>query len=242
MIYAVKNELNKSFLSVVAGEVVTDYRFKMIKENTIDGLLPVEERNINGEVYLYFDITEKINLVKFIMSKNITMNETRDLFGAIKCISDKLEEFFMDEACLLFEPDLIFFNPNTGSFEFLCIPGYYELNGEPREDIVEMFQLIIGHIEGGTDEENDDLFELYEKVSRAPMNAGSLFENFWKDKTPEPMEIPQNEPELLEEEDDEPVKKGRNFLSYKVIIALSMAAGSLILVGLGLYYSFMSAV
>ena len=35
------------------------YLIKMITENTIDGLIPCQERMINGESLLYYDITSR---------------------------------------------------------------------------------------------------------------------------------------------------------------------------------------
>lgn len=65
IVYNIKNELNKTyFITGSESPIYNDYRFKMLAENSMEGIIPVDIRSINGETRLYYDITNKANLAK----------------------------------------------------------------------------------------------------------------------------------------------------------------------------------
>ena len=58
------SELNNTYLQVenIADIVAEDYRYKMLMENSIKGIMPFEVRTINGEKSLFIDISGRENM------------------------------------------------------------------------------------------------------------------------------------------------------------------------------------
>ena len=60
------------------------YQRKMVSENKIRGLLDSQERFINGEVLLYYEITSKQSLSSIYGGKNIRMEQIKKFYIEIK--------------------------------------------------------------------------------------------------------------------------------------------------------------
>ncbi|MCX4351611.1 MAG: DUF6382 domain-containing protein [Lachnospiraceae bacterium] len=98
------------------------YQRKMITENQIKGLLSSQERNINGEVLLYYEITSKQSLFSIYDGKCIYMSQIRELFMQLKLVNDMLLNYLLDGSCLLLLPEYIFQDLETKEFYFLYYP------------------------------------------------------------------------------------------------------------------------
>ncbi len=98
------------------------YQRKMITENRIKGLLTSQERNINGEVLLYYEITSKQSLFSIYDGKCICMSQIQELFMQLKLVNDMLLNYLLDGSCLLLLPEYIFQDLETKEFYFLYYP------------------------------------------------------------------------------------------------------------------------
>ena len=66
------------------------YQRKMMTENTIKGLLNCQERFINGEILLYYEITSRQSLFHIFDGKGIGMDELGSFFVQLKVVNDML--------------------------------------------------------------------------------------------------------------------------------------------------------
>lgn len=98
------------------------YQWKMITENQIKGLLVSQERNINGDVLLYYEITSRQSLLSIYDSKSICMDQLQKLFIQLKLVNDILQKYLLDGSCLVLLPEYIFQNIETGEYYFLYYP------------------------------------------------------------------------------------------------------------------------
>lgn len=98
------------------------YQRKMITENRIKGLLMSQEKNINGDVLLYYEITSKQSLFSIYDGKCIHMDQIQELFIQLKLVNDTLLNYLLDGSCLILLPEFIFQNFETKEFYFLYYP------------------------------------------------------------------------------------------------------------------------
>ena len=98
------------------------YQRKMISENKIRGLLPVSEKNINGELLLYYEITSRQSMKSLYAMKKIGMEQLKSLFLQLRTVGDALQKYLLDESCLVLAPEYIFQNVETGEASFLYYP------------------------------------------------------------------------------------------------------------------------
>lgn len=102
------------------------YQRKMVTENKIQGLLVSQERYINGEILLYYEITSRQSLFSIYDGKSMGMEQIRNFFIQLKIVDDLLQKYLLDGSCLLLLPEYIFQNIETGEYSFLFYPNSEE--------------------------------------------------------------------------------------------------------------------
>lgn len=102
------------------------YQRKMVTENRIQGLLVSQERYINGEILLYYEITSRQSLFSIYDGRNIGMEELCRFFVQLKIVNDMLQKYLLDGSCLLLMPEYVFQNIETGEYSFLYYPDAEE--------------------------------------------------------------------------------------------------------------------
>lgn len=102
------------------------YQRKMVTENKIKGLLVSQERYINGETLLYYEITSRQSLLSIYDGKKIGMEELCRFFLQLKIVNDMLQKYLLDGSCLVLVPEYVFQNIETGEYSFLYYPNAEE--------------------------------------------------------------------------------------------------------------------
>ncbi|MBD5547660.1 MAG: FHA domain-containing protein [Lachnospiraceae bacterium] len=109
-----------------SGSTENVYQRKMVTENKIQGLLVSQERYINGEILLYYEITSRQSLFSIYDGRNIGMKELCSFFVQLKIVNDTLQKYLLDVSCLLLMPEYVFQNIETGEYSFLYYPDAEE--------------------------------------------------------------------------------------------------------------------
>lgn len=112
-----KTELNQTRLRFsLSGLYTEDYQIRMLRENQIRGLLPV---NVHGEgentVYEY-DITGLTSLNQYYKHKKITWQEMNRFLEQILEVVEAVEGYLLNPNRLLINPEYIFFEEEVCRF------------------------------------------------------------------------------------------------------------------------------
>ena len=100
----------------------------MITDNQIEGLLPCKERHVNGDVFLYYEITSKQNLLNLYEGRKLTMKQLKNIFIHLKMVQEKLSKFLLNERNLVLQPEYIYADAETEHLYFLYYPFETEDN------------------------------------------------------------------------------------------------------------------
>lgn len=201
------------------------YQYCILTRGGIRGLLPCSLRYINGEAYLYYDITSRQNVAQLYAKQVIGRNWVKDFFWSYEQVSQELGRFLLDEKNILIYPEQIFEDLSSHNFYFLYLPYNEEGNG-----VGQLLEFIMEHM----DYEDEELveciyfvFEQYEKYGDVYLQD-QIFTDIGKlltDAVDEERrkhsfdrEVEISEQELLEyrdpietpadQKEEEPVKKG----------------------------------
>ena len=101
------------------------YQYCILSRGGIKGLLPCDLRYINGDAYLYYDISSKQNVEQLYCNRNIDRQWIIDFMWSVKQIRQELERFLLDERNVIWLPNQVFLDLESKAFSFLYIP-YYE--------------------------------------------------------------------------------------------------------------------
>ena len=95
------------------------YQYCILTRGGIRGLLPCSLRYINGEAYLYYDITSRQNVAQLYEKQSIDRGWVRDFFWSYEQVKQELGRFLLDEKNILIYPQQIFEDLGSRNFFFL---------------------------------------------------------------------------------------------------------------------------
>lgn len=105
------------------------YQYCILNRGGIQGLLPCSLRYIDGEAYLYYDITSRQNLRQMFERRVIHREWIRDFLKAYQQTRQEMDRFLLDISNILWYPDEIFQELEGNVFSFLYVPYYQGDNG-----------------------------------------------------------------------------------------------------------------
>lgn len=190
--YEIKKELNHTYIVMKVDDNKTfdDYRFKMLKENRIKSLIPMDVRNINGEYLLYYDITDKESLDDYLKVHIVTEEIIKGVLSGLMLLSENLRIHFCEEELIISVPELVFKNRIDDSYEFICVPFIPEDDGDESCQVL-LLQTFMEKIEVGEPELIESLFEIYDMAESGVKSYKTLYEKLMFKKTEYP--IPEEE-------------------------------------------------
>jgi len=98
---------------------ITGYQQKMLECNRLMHLLPANTRSVNGEEFIYYDITSKLTLRQVYGSRNLDMDDIDSLMKSIREACEEIDRYLLDVGRLCMDPDMIFYNCADNKYSFL---------------------------------------------------------------------------------------------------------------------------
>lgn len=140
-----------------------DYRYQycILTRGGVKGLLPCSLRYINGQAYLYYDITSKQNLAQMCRKEMIDRNWMKDFFWSYSRVKQELSRFLLDDKNLLFQPEHIFQDIGNRNFFFLYLPYSEEENG-----MSQLMEFMLEHMDYEDERLVECVYSMYEQYER----------------------------------------------------------------------------
>ncbi len=104
---------------VTAGD---SHGMKMLGACTPEGLLPCSIRDINGEIYLYYEIDSRQSIRNRFAGSCMSAADLEGLLRAVVRLADTLEEYLLDMDSVLFSPDHVYADMRKERFYFAYCP------------------------------------------------------------------------------------------------------------------------
>ena len=115
------------------------YLIKMITENSIDGLIPCQERMINGESLLYYDITSRQSIQSILEVQPLQMRHLQKLFSGLRTISEVMEKYLLSPEDLLLLPEFVYMDIATWEYSFIYYPERISEENTSLRDLNDFF-------------------------------------------------------------------------------------------------------
>jgi hypothetical protein len=131
------------------------YQCRMITGNRIEGLLACQERHINDELLLYYEITSRQSLQSIYESSRMGMKELNGFFMQLQRVLEGISRYLLDERYLMLKPEFIFMDIETKELSFLYYPF------EPEEDYM---TVLLEFLADRVDSEDKDAVRLVYKM------------------------------------------------------------------------------
>lgn len=150
------------------------YQYCILSRGGIKGILPCSLRYLDGEAYLYYDITSKQNIVQFHQKGKVNREWLLDFVESIRRLQQELGRFLLQENNVLWEPEQIFQDLESNVFSFLYVPYYAGEN---------QFLKLLGFLVEKIDYEDEVLVECVYKMYEQFEKNGETYlqEQIFKD-------------------------------------------------------------
>lgn len=153
------------------------YQFKMLAFNKVEGLLNCFIRNVNGESYLYYDISSKVTLENLYQGKIMSYEQVKDFFYQMDRIYRNLGGFFIQEAGLLTQPDYIYYDFSSKKYFGLYYPARQEREENGYEQLMDF---LISRVDTKNQQLTELVYQIYEMSEEryfSMADALALFED-----------------------------------------------------------------
>lgn len=121
-----------------------DYKFQMVINNAIDGIVPMSIKTVNNIDELHYQVTSMISLENMYAGKKMSGEELCSLVRNIEILLERTREYLLDFNDIMFDPEFIYIKKQTGKYEFCYIPqkrkGFYE-------ELKKLFDSILEYID-----------------------------------------------------------------------------------------------
>lgn len=154
-----KRELNHSYMVLAcSGEELTErYDYRIMMHNRIRRLLPCSLRQMDGEEFLYYEISSKQPLERLYEGGKLTAKELAEILREIAAVQADLGEYMLDESGLLLEEGMIFADVETRELHFAFYPGNKDA-GRQYERLADFF---LGRTDHGQEQAVNLAYEFY---------------------------------------------------------------------------------
>ena len=154
-----KRELNHSYMVLrCSGTELTErYDYRILMHNRIRRLLPCSMRQMDGEDFLYYDISSKQPLERLYEGGMLKASDLADIIREIAAVQADLGEYMLDESGLLLEEGMIFADVETKELHFAFYPG----NKEAVRQYEGLADFFLGNTDHSQEQAVDLAYEFY---------------------------------------------------------------------------------
>lgn len=134
------------------------YQYCILSKGGIRGLLSCDLRNINGETFLYYDITSKQSIAQLFNKRKIDRKWVMDFADGIKELRRELERFLLNERNIIWSPSNIYQDLGKTTFSYVYVPYLNEGNG-----FKELLDFIVDKMDYHDEKLVETVYRIYEQ-------------------------------------------------------------------------------
>lgn len=120
-----------------------DYQLQMVMNNHIEGIIAMSIEHINNHSIIRYNISAKTRLSDLYARKQMSGKELYSFVKDIKLLAERVSEYLLDINNIVFDAELIYFNRQTGKFEFCYVP---QAQGDFQIKIRDLFDKLLEYI------------------------------------------------------------------------------------------------
>lgn len=175
-----RRDLNHNYM-ILENEKITgnEYGIRMMEQNHIPELLPLQLRKMNGKVFLYYEITSRQPLAQLYDTTSMKSRDIEQLLEGIKNGMEHAHQFLLSSDDFLLEPEFIYLNLGTGQVQLCCVPL---LERTEKNSFLTLAEFILKKLDHGDRRAVDLGYELFARVSQENFSFQECVKEMLKEK------------------------------------------------------------
>lgn len=143
------------------------YQYCILSRGGIRGLLDCSLRFINGDAYLYYDITSKQSISKMFYNKKTVDREwIKDFVWNLNRVQQEASRFLLDDKSIIWYPEQVYRDIEDSRWSFIYFPYYEGENG---------FRQFLEFVIEKLDYDDDILVECVYRIYEQYENMGDTY-------------------------------------------------------------------
>ena len=138
----IKEGINHFLVTDWDGEWVEKYEGNLLRYQEIPHFMSYEVRSIDGETALYYKMGYRTSLETLVNRLPLNLNMVKNMVSNISNVVKLCQEYLLSPENIVFEPDKIFVDLETGRYMFLYYPGFIGERHYPKDLIAQMLQYV----------------------------------------------------------------------------------------------------
>lgn len=118
-----KRDIYNNYMYIKAFEK-EQFEAKMLLENRIEGIVPMQTRNVDGEEYYYYDITSKQPIANLFERGQLKYEQIKAIFSGIISVVEKGRKYLLCENDFILDTEYIYITLSNFSVSLCYFPGY----------------------------------------------------------------------------------------------------------------------
>lgn len=112
-----------SFLVIRCGTGILEFQAKMLENNAIRYIVPVERVKFEGTCHFYYNITSRISLLMYLKRYKLSRMEfLKLLLNLLSCINNSAG-YLLSSSNFVLDPEYVFIEPDTMETRLIYIPA-----------------------------------------------------------------------------------------------------------------------
>lgn len=137
------------------------YQYCILSRGGIRHLLPASLRYIDGEAYLYYDISSTQNVHQLFAQRTIKREWMKDLLWGIRQLHSELDRFLLEDQSIIWCPEQVFQDLEKNDFFFVYVPYYKGESG-----LTELMDFLVERVDYEDDALVEFVYEVYEQLKQ----------------------------------------------------------------------------
>ena len=116
---------------------------EMLRNNRIEGLLPMTVERVDQAVFYRYEITSSVNLLSWCSTMPVDLDSMHRVLWSILDTAGSLEEFLLDPSCLFLNPEALFLTQDHTAVLLALVPS---LKKDLKESLVGLVRFLLTKI------------------------------------------------------------------------------------------------
>lgn len=153
--------------------VLSGHEYQMCRYNRLRSILTFSHRNVNGEAYIYFEISGMQSLDIFFQTRKCKRPEVLMLAGGMIRLCKEISEYALTLESVVLEPKYIMLDHAEENIRFLY---HFQRKGSVYEGMEILLECCIEHLDYKDDDLTKQLYQVYDSLLAQKENFSVLAE------------------------------------------------------------------
>lgn len=198
------NDLCSNYLTIPYEGEENGFSLRMMTENVANTFLPLELRRLDGEIFLYYNISGMQNMEILYGEKPIERKIFHTFMWQLHEAIEESGELFLPGDGICLEPSALFWDLGSGRWKFIYIPeGEKRMDRGLQREREALAEFLVAHIDYDDKDLMETVYRFYEEICAGKIYPDLFGKNMVSADIGKTLEEDRvEEVEMAEEEED----------------------------------------